>query len=419
VKPHTGSRQALAVAPLALLILVAALVAASAGDGASPPPAPTAIRDCQPSERRDVLRTEQAAVLRRLGRMRVLRNAKDLVALARKPYNYAFLAHEFASFRGIGLTIIDPFDTPRAGVPNLVFYAPSKKAKKTMDPHGPDFPYTLVGWGYGVPYDPGRIPALVPCMGVGDWMVHERGVHPLATGGMDVMPPTESYYGESAGTFADPPAMSPVVGFPHPRSWTAHFWLGRHGVPTSAMLDPTDPPAGMDPGVGSSFFYPEVPAQGVVRAAEASSIAPYVLNAGEGQRLKLRGSTYTIKADNAKTGGAVTVIEVDLHHGSEPPIHIHHYQVEAFYIIKGEMTFYVGGRVLPVSTGAFVFLPRGVPHGYKVNGNGVAKVLIITAPPGLEGFFRAAAAAKNPADPSIARAFGIEPVGPVPGSTGP
>ena len=143
-----------------------------------------------------MLRQEQAAVLARLGSFRVLRNAGDLRALGAAPRNYVLLLHWFTSFRGIGLTIFDPFDTPRAGVPNLLFYAPSANAKDTMDPQGPDFPYTLVGWGYGIPYDPGRLPSVIPCMGLKDWMIHERGVHPLASGGMRVMPPTETYYGE-------------------------------------------------------------------------------------------------------------------------------------------------------------------------------------------------------------------------------
>jgi hypothetical protein len=37
---------------------------------------------------------------------------------------------------------------------------------------------------------------------------------------------------------------------------------------------------------------------------------------------------------------------------------------------------------------AFVFLPRGIPHEWDVIGTGVATVLIITVPAGLDDFLR-------------------------------
>jgi len=398
-----------ASALLATALLVVPTVASQPASGG--PPGPAGPRECQPDERRAVLRQEQAAVLERIGKLRVLRNEGDLAALRQAPRNYVLLLHWFTSFNGIGLTIFDPFDTPRAGVPNLLFYAPSDKAKNVTDPNGPDFPYRLVGWGYGIPYDPGRLPSVLACMGLNDWMIHERGVPPLATGGMRVMPPTESYYGESTGSFIDPPAMDPVVGFPHPRSWTAHFWLGRNGTPVSAIVDPTDPPRGLPSGIGSSFYFPEAKPRPATPAPQASSIRAFVVKAGQGQKVKLRSSTFRFIATDQNTAGAFGVTEAVIKHGSEPPRHIHHFQAEGFYVLDGEMVFQVAGQTYSAGTGDFIFLPRGIAHAYRVNGDGTARVLIFSGPPGLERFF-ADAAKHGVTNVQVARAHGIEPVGP-------
>lgn len=410
---RTGILAASALTGLIVLLVTAIEVASQPSDSAgaaSAEPVPSGIRECTLEERADVLRQEQQTILRRLGRLTVLRNEADLAALGQPPLNYAFLAHQFTSFRGIGVTLINPVDTPRLGSPNLIFYAPSDAARDATDPRGADFPYRFVGWAYGVPYEPGRIPALVPCTGIRDWHVHERGVHPVDSGGMIVMPPTETIYGESPGTFIDAPVMDPVVGFPHPRSWTVHFWADSDGVPTSAILDPHEPARGVNPGLGSSFFFPEQPVGGSLPAAQASRAKPLIVKRGKGERVKLRQSEFTFVATEEQTFGGFTIIELVLRRGSEPPAHIHHRQAEAFYMLEGEMTFVASGQTLTAQAGDYVFLPRGVAHVYRVDGNGVARVLLLSSPPGLENYFRDAA--PDPLDLGVNRAHGIEPVGP-------
>jgi quercetin dioxygenase-like cupin family protein len=390
--------------------MLATAIEVSSQPAGGPRGGPPGIQECALDERREVLRQEQQSILRRLGPYRVLRNEADLAQLAKPPRNFSFLAHQYTSFRGIGLTIINPVETPRLGSPNLIFYAPNPDADDTTDPRGPDFPYTLVGWAYGVPYEPGRIPALVPCMGLKDWHIHERGVHPVDSGGMTVMPPTETVYGASPGTFVDAPAMDPVVGFPHPRVWTVHFWLEPNGLPRSAILDPTDPPPGIDPGVGSSFFFPEQTSNGSQPAAQASRARPFIVKKDKGESVKLRDSEFRFVATDAQTFGGFTIIDLTLRRGSEPPAHIHHRQAEAFYLIEGEMTFVAAGQTMTAQEGDYVFLPRGVGHVYRVDGDGTARVLLFSSPPGLENYFRAAS--PDPQDLEVNRAYGIEPIGP-------
>ena len=44
-----------------------------------------------------------------------------------------------------------------------------------------------------------------------------------------------------------------------------------------------------------------------------------------------------IKAPAAATGGQISVAEQVLPQGSSPPLHVHHREDEAFYILEGEL----------------------------------------------------------------------------------
>jgi hypothetical protein len=46
-----------------------------------------------------------------------------------------------------------------------------------------------------------------------------------------------------------------------------------------------------------------------------------------------------------------------------------------------------GDRIFRATTGAFVFLPRDVPHSFVVEGDRPARMLTLLSPGGGEGFF--------------------------------
>lgn len=115
---------------------------------------------------------------------------------------------------------------------------------------------------------------------------------------------------------------------------------------------------------------------------------PFALHRGEGDCTDFLGHTFSFKAAASDTAGAFSVIEIVQRRGGEPPLHVHHREDEAFYLLEGEMTFHVGEQRLPARTGSFVFLPRDVPHSFTVDGDGEAKVLQLASPPGIEQFFR-------------------------------
>lgn len=151
-------------------------------------------------------------------------------------------------------------------------------------------------------------------------------------------------------------------------------------------------------------------------AIASPSPRPYCVPPEEGERTDFLGHTFVFKAGAEETGGAFSVIEIVQRRGGEPPLHVHHREDEAFYLLAGEMTFHVGGELLPARTGAFVFLPRAVPHSFTVDGDGVARVLQLASPPGIERFFREWG--ERPLDvEAMARAlepYGVELVGPPP-----
>ena len=155
-------------------------------------------------------------------------------------------------------------------------------------------------------------------------------------------------------------------------------------------------------------------------AGTTGSARPYVVDPGAGERTEFLGHTFTFKAGASDTAGAFSVIEIVQRRGGEPPLHVHHREDEAFYLLEGEMTFHVVDERLRATAGSFVFLPRDVAHSFTVDGDGEARVLSLSSPPGIEEFFRDWG--DRPLDvEAMAQAsasYGVELVGPPPSSSG-
>jgi quercetin dioxygenase-like cupin family protein len=129
--------------------------------------------------------------------------------------------------------------------------------------------------------------------------------------------------------------------------------------------------------------------------------AGYVLRPGEGAAGQ---DDMAVKASRASTDGALTVIDSDTTGGA--PRHVHAHEDECFYVLDGTISVECGDDAWVLGKGAFVFLPGGVPHAWDVVGER-AKVLIITAPAGLEEFLRELHEAES-SPPEVARRHGIE-----------
>jgi quercetin dioxygenase-like cupin family protein len=155
-----------------------------------------------------------------------------------------------------------------------------------------------------------------------------------------------------------------------------------------------------------------------------TELVPYALNREEGQALWFLNCWTVVKATGAQTGGAFGLIEQVIPAGFASPYHLHHAEEETFYILEGEVTFISGDRAVTATAGSYVFLPRGMPHGFKVNAP--TRLLILTTPAGFEQFvIEMGEPATDPASPpasppdvgrlmGLAAKYKIDILGPLP-----
>jgi quercetin dioxygenase-like cupin family protein len=108
---------------------------------------------------------------------------------------------------------------------------------------------------------------------------------------------------------------------------------------------------------------------------------------GEGEALWWIGLLATVKATKEQTGGRYTLVEILAPDGFASPLHVHHTEDEAFWILEGEMTFYVGDQTIKARPGSFLFGPKEVPHAFAVD-SGPARLLFLLSPGGFEDLVR-------------------------------
>jgi mannose-6-phosphate isomerase-like protein (cupin superfamily) len=136
------------------------------------------------------------------------------------------------------------------------------------------------------------------------------------------------------------------------------------------------------------------------------------------------GCLALIKGANDRTGGALATVEFLHPPGFATPLHVHHTADEAFYVLSGSMRGICGDREWRASTGTFVWLPRGIPHGYAVDGTEPLRTLAFSLPAGFDRFVVEAGepaltrTLPPPAEPDIPKLiavglkYGIENLGP-------
>jgi quercetin dioxygenase-like cupin family protein len=98
----------------------------------------------------------------------------------------------------------------------------------------------------------------------------------------------------------------------------------------------------------------------------------------------------TVLLDGDQTGGAYGITEIAGRQGDMPPLHVHRAEDEAFVVLEGDVSVYVGDEHRVVRAGEAAFAPRDVPHTYRVE-SATARWLAIGNPAGFERFVRAVA----------------------------
>ena len=120
------------------------------------------------------------------------------------------------------------------------------------------------------------------------------------------------------------------------------------------------------------------------------------------------GTFLRILAGAGDTGGQLGVMEQLAPRGFSPPLHIHHREDTALLVLDGTITAIVGDKRTRLGPGGFVWLPRDVPHSFRVDSETVRQLELIT-PAGIEQFhINASDPAQNaelppPTEPDIPR----------------
>jgi quercetin dioxygenase-like cupin family protein len=110
-----------------------------------------------------------------------------------------------------------------------------------------------------------------------------------------------------------------------------------------------------------------------------SAVRPYALEAGTGWTYNF-GVDFTVKVGELGQGRRLAVVEYTTRKGEEPDDHTHGTEDEMFYVLQGGVRFRCGDEHYDVADGGFVFLPRGIEHGYQITTADDVRLLVITAP---------------------------------------
>ena len=101
------------------------------------------------------------------------------------------------------------------------------------------------------------------------------------------------------------------------------------------------------------------------------------------------GDIYTLLATTAETDGDYIALEALVPPDGGPPLHVHHDQIETFYILEGEMEMTLGDQVYEAKAGDYVHVSRGTPHRFVNRSRTTTKMIFTFVPAGdIEEFFR-------------------------------
>ncbi|HJZ40339.1 MAG TPA: cupin domain-containing protein [Bacteroidales bacterium] len=121
----------------------------------------------------------------------------------------------------------------------------------------------------------------------------------------------------------------------------------------------------------------------------------FKVNSGEarfGEHFRMKGvtlNTLDIKISGIDTENDIALFEqTGLTPNGGPPLHIHPFQDEWFYVIEGEYLCQVGDEKYQMKSGDTIFLPRNVQHAF-IQLTEKGKMIVSYLPAGkMEAFFK-------------------------------
>ena len=104
--------------------------------------------------------------------------------------------------------------------------------------------------------------------------------------------------------------------------------------------------------------------------------------------LLMMGGRFECKVSAKDTGGDLCIYDTYREAKGGPALHVHYYQDEWFYAVRGEFVFRVGEETFNLRPGDSAFGPRKVPHAFAKISEGEGQMLIVWQPAGsMEDFF--------------------------------
>ena len=116
-----------------------------------------------------------------------------------------------------------------------------------------------------------------------------------------------------------------------------------------------------------------------------------VSNQIQSKTLAMPGTVFNIRVSAAESNNSIVIADYVAIPGSEPPRHVHTLEDEVFIINEGTVTFFRGDEIIHGIAGDIVFMPKNVPHHFKITSD-VVKGTLMATPADIEHFFRSLAA---------------------------
>ncbi len=98
------------------------------------------------------------------------------------------------------------------------------------------------------------------------------------------------------------------------------------------------------------------------------------------------GALFFIKATSQQTGGAFNLFEISCPPLYATPLLIHYTEDVAIFVLEGKLALFWGAEKKEAIAGSFFYQPRGIPHGFRVEGGTLARILYMTLPAGFDQF---------------------------------
>ncbi len=94
----------------------------------------------------------------------------------------------------------------------------------------------------------------------------------------------------------------------------------------------------------------------------------------------LHGQEVAVVLDSELTAGQFSLLDAHTRRGDASPVHVHRRDDEAFFLLDGAMTAWIGDERYEIQPGGICFLPRNIPHAVRFDV--ASRVLLLNMPAG-------------------------------------